>query len=179
MRCLREEDPRWSTKSRTAVRRLQKTGTGAYIGSSAGISTDGRDGSPDCRHGSANGRHGCADSSLQSSEPHRADRSRRRQSRFPESRLCSEAREVSLIKSTQVECDKNKIERLEESVGNMSDFIVDQEVEKRGFKAMLEAEGGESVRRDSRFEEVIKENTQLKVRIKQLEQQAEKGIQLS
>jgi hypothetical protein len=61
----------------------------------------------------------------------------------------------------------------------MSDFIVDQEVEKRGFKAMLEAEGGESVRRDSRFEEVIKENTQLKVRIKQLEQQAEKGIQLS
>jgi hypothetical protein len=104
-----------------------------------------------------------------------------------------EHEEAPQTQSIQAECDKHKIERLEQSVGNMSDFIVEheakeqglklmlqqREVENRGLRAMLGEKLSKIDRMESRWEEMVEQVVQLKARVGQLEQQAEKGNQLS
>ena len=75
------------------------------------------------------------------------------------------------LKSTRVQSDKSKIETREQRIGNMSDFITDQEFEKQGLRTMLGEQRGESSRQKSELEGVQKKLIQLEARIQQLEKQ--------
>jgi septal ring factor EnvC (AmiA/AmiB activator) len=75
------------------------------------------------------------------------------------------------LQSSGVQSEKSKIETLEQRIGNMSDFLLDQDDEKRGLKAMLGEQRREIGRQKSELENMAEENTQLKARIQQLEQQ--------
>jgi uncharacterized coiled-coil protein SlyX len=90
------------------------------------------------------------------------------------------------LQSAQVQqSDKSKNETLEQRIGNMSDFLAEQEDEKQGLKAMLgeerrecarykresEAAHDEIMRLEASTQELKAINQQLEARIQQLEQQ--------